>query len=132
MARKQSPTLTDGEARIMDVAWERGAVSVRDVTDVLSAREKVAYTSVQTLMGILEQKGYLSRRREGRAFVYEPRVSREDAQGEAVHHLLGKFFDGSKRELLHNLLGDSNLSQEEARELRALLNRRVRASKDEP
>jgi len=70
MARKPSKTLTDGELRIMEVLWQKKNASVRDVCDVLNEKDDVAYNTVQTMMRILEDKGYLNHHKEGRAFVY--------------------------------------------------------------
>ena len=87
MARKPSKTLTDGELRIMEVLWKLKSGSVRDVATALREKEEVAYNTVQTMLGILETKGYLEHHKEGRAFVYEPIVDRKTARSSALKHL---------------------------------------------
>ena len=103
MSRKQSPTLTDGELRLMDVLWRQGRATVAQIVEALS-RERLAYNTVLTLMRILEQKGYVRHEKEGRAFVYVPVVDRTRARSRAVQHLLRRFFDGSPELLMVNML----------------------------
>jgi len=103
VSRKQSPTLTDGELRLMDVLWKRGRATVAQIVEALS-RERLAYNTVLTLMRILEQKGYVRHEKEGRAFVYVPVVDRTRARSRAVQHLLRRFFDGSPELLMVNML----------------------------
>jgi len=110
MARKPSKTLTDGELRIMEVLWNKGAASVRDVCDVLNENDDVAYNTVQTMMRILEDKNYLSHHKEGRAFVYTPMVDRKSARSSALKHFLGSF-----------LIEDENIDKMEIDRLRKLL-----------
>jgi len=103
VSRKQSPTLTDGELRLMDVLWRQGRATVAQIVEALS-RERLAYNTVLTLMRILEQKGYVRHEKEGRAFVYVPVVDRTRARSRAVQHLLRRFFDGSPELLMVNML----------------------------
>ena len=79
MVRKPSNGLTEGEERIMQVLWERGEASVRDVTAVLSEDRPVAYNTVLTMLGILHEKGAVTHRKDGRAFVYRASLSRKKA-----------------------------------------------------
>ena len=142
MARARSKTLTDGELRIMDVVWRLGSASVQEVTDALAkptlrkgagAQRKLAYNTVQTMLGILAEKGYLKRHKEGRAFVYQPLVSRMAARAEAVAHLTQSFFGGSKAELLHSLVEQEPIDAAEIEELRLLLQKhRVISEEGEP
>jgi predicted transcriptional regulator len=101
MARKKSAGLTDGELRLMDVLWEKGAATVSDVADVLPP---LHYSTVLTTLRILEQKGYLRHIKEGRAFIYKPVVGKDQARDGAVNHLLKRFFDGSPELLVLNLV----------------------------
>ena len=121
MARKPSKTLTDGELRIMEVLWDKKSAAVRDVCDVLNENDDVAYNTVQTMMRILEDKGYLSHHKEGRAFVYTPVVDRKSARSSALKHFLGSFFDGSPKALVQNLIEDENIDKMEIDRLRKLL-----------
>lgn len=118
MARKQSRTLTDGEHRIMEVLWQKGAATVQDVADALAGENGTAYTTILTMMRILREKGYLRCRKDGRAHVYSPRVDRDTAARKAVRQLLGKFFSGSPGELVLSFLRDEDLRPEELDELK--------------
>ncbi|MFK8030477.1 MAG: BlaI/MecI/CopY family transcriptional regulator [Gammaproteobacteria bacterium] len=121
MARKSSKTLTDGELRLMEVLWELKTASVRDVVNALSDQEPVAYNTVQTMLGILEAKGYLEHHKEGRAFVYAPLVDRKTARNSALKHFIGRFFDGSPQALVQNLIQDEDVDSIEIDRLRKLL-----------
>jgi predicted transcriptional regulator len=113
MARKKSRTLTDAEHRIMEVIWNKGSATVAEVAEALAGEGGSAHTTIQTMMGILWDKGYLSCRKGLRAQVYKPRVGRDDAARKAVHHLLAKFFAGSPGELVLSFLRDQDLSPED-------------------
>lgn len=121
MARQRSQTLTDGELRIMDVIWTLEEASVKEVTDQLNQRESVAYNTVQTMLGILKDKGYLSHRKQGRAFLYRPLVDRRTAQGNALKHLVSQFFSGSPSALVQNLLDSDDVDALEIDQLRQLI-----------
>ncbi|HXU79350.1 MAG TPA: BlaI/MecI/CopY family transcriptional regulator [Methylomirabilota bacterium] len=111
MARKRIKTLTNAEHRIMEVIWARGSATVADVVEALEGKD--AYTTILTLMRILKAKGFLSSRKEGRAFVFVPRVDRNTAARKAVHQLLSKFFSGSPSELVLSFLREEELTAEE-------------------
>ncbi len=118
MARKKTPTLTEGELKIMQVLWPREEVSVADVTDILSSDEKVAYNTVQTMLKILERKGYVEHRKAGRAFLYRPAVSRESARLQALRYLLRQFFNNEPKTLVQSLLADETMDLMEIEKLR--------------
>ena len=130
MPRPRTKTLTEGELRIMDAVWRLERASVRDVAEALRPKNDLAYNTVQTMLGILTDKGYLHRVKEGRAFVYEPQVTRAAARRQAVSHLLDRFFGGSKRELVLDLVDADELDGAELENLRALLEERTRPSRD--
>src|SRR5262247_2456432 len=111
MPRKKTLTLTNAEHRIMEVIWARGSATVAEVVEALNGKD--AYTTILTLMRILKTKGYLSSRKEGRAFVFVPRVDRDTAARKAVHQLLAKFFSGSPSELVLSFLREEELTPEE-------------------
>lgn len=121
MARKRTATLTEGELRMMEVIWALGEASVREVTDQLQDKEPVAYNTVQTMLRILEQKGYLLHRKEGRSFIYQPLVARQQARSAALRHLLQRFFDDSPQALMVNLLESESLDMAELEQLKALI-----------
>ena len=118
MPRKKSSTLTDAEHRIMEVLWARGSATVAQVAEALAGKDGTAYTTILTLMRILWAKGYLARRKDGRADVYRPRVNRNTAARNAVGQLLAKFFAGSPGELVLSFLRDEALSPEDLQTLR--------------
>lgn len=117
MARPKSDVLTDAEQRVMRVIWSKGEASVRDVTDALADTYPVAYNTVLTLLRILTDKGYVSPRQEGRAFVYKALVSRNDARNQALKKLMSQFFEGSPTALAQHLFRSDDIS---ASELEAL------------
>src|SRR6516164_4860528 len=111
MPRKKTSGLTNAEHRIMEIIWAKGSATVADVVEALKGRD--AYTTILTLMRILKTKGYLSTRKEGRAFVFAPRVDRDTAARRAVRQLLSKFFAGSPGELVLSFLREEQLTPEE-------------------
>src|SRR6266853_1696302 len=111
MSRKPPRILTNAEHRIMEVIWAQGSATVADVVEALE--DKDAYTTILTLMRILKVKGYLSSRKEGRAFVFVPKVDRNTVARKAVHQLLSKFFAGSPSELVLAFLREEELTPEE-------------------
>jgi predicted transcriptional regulator len=111
MARKKATVLTNAEHRIMEVIWAKGAATVAEVVDALEGKD--AYSTILTLMRILKAKGYLTTRKDGRAFVFTPKVDRSTAARKAVHQLLSKFFAGSPSELVLTFLRDEEITPEE-------------------
>ena len=123
MARKKSTTLTEAELRLMDVLWKKGEATVGEIADALPARLGLAYNTVLTTMRILEEKGYVrhSKPKQGRAFVYRPKVGREEATRSAVQDLLRRFFGQSHEALVLNILQDEKLDEQERQRIRELL-----------
>lgn len=117
MARPPSPTVTDAERAILEVLWDAGEASVRDVADTLSASKPVAYTTVLTMLGILHKKGLVEFRRGGRAFIYRPAVSRDEVRTQALDHLLRQFFDDSPQVLALHLVEKQGLDAEDVARL---------------
>lgn len=110
--------MTDGELRLMRVLWDKGQATVGEVVEALKSRPKPAYNTVLTLLRIMEKKGYVSHRKEGRAFIFSPMIARADASRSALHTLVNRFFDGSPRLLILNLLDDEALSPEALKQLK--------------
>lgn len=121
MARKESPVLTEAELRLMDVLWARGPSTVGEVQSALPKEPALAYNTVLTTLRILEDKGYLTHRKDGRAFVYAPTVARDKARQSALKMLLSRFFDNSAEQLVHNLLQNEKLSKAEIRRLKQMI-----------
>jgi predicted transcriptional regulator len=118
MPPKKSITLTEAELRIMKLLWSRGESVVSDLVAALPDGESLAYNSVLTTIRILEQKGYVDHRQEGRAFVYRPCVAEHEASRSEVRHVLSRFFGNSRERLLLSLLGDDEISPAELQRLR--------------
>ena len=121
MPPKKSNTLTEAELRLMKILWRRGESAVTDLVAELPEGEALAYNSVLTTIRILEQKGYVDHRQEGRAFIYRPCVAEHEASRSEVRHVLSRFFGNSRERLLLSLLGDDEVSAEELERLRALI-----------
>ena len=121
MARKESTVLTEAEHRLMDVLWTRGASTVTEVLEGLPQETPLAYNTVLTTLRILEDKGYLTHDKEGRAFVYKPKVPREKARQSALRLLLSRFFDNSAEQLVHNLLSSEKLTNAEMKRLKKMV-----------
>jgi predicted transcriptional regulator len=121
MARKRSAALTDGELRIMQVLWDLGRASVGDVVERLASSGRPAYTTVLTMMRILEHKKYLIHEKEGRAFVFVPTIDRNRARSNALTALLSRFFDNSPELLVSNLLEQDDVDSKELQRIRALV-----------
>lgn len=121
MPRPPSPTLTDAELRLMQVLWDRGPSTAGDVGRAIPKRERVADSTVRTILRILEDKGYVRHRKEGRAFVYEPVVGRTDARRTVIRHLVDRFFNRSPELLVLNVLRHEDVDEKELARLRRLL-----------
>ncbi len=118
MPPKKSNTLTEAELRLMKILWRRGESAVNDLVAAMPQDELLAYNSVLTTIRILEQKGYVAHRQEGRAFIYWPCIAEQDAGRSEVRHVLGRFFGNSRERLLLSLLGDEEISPEELQRLK--------------
>ncbi|MFC5865520.1 BlaI/MecI/CopY family transcriptional regulator [Acidicapsa dinghuensis] len=118
MPPKKSNTLTAAELRIMKILWLRGECAVNDLVAAMPDGEVLAYNSVLTTVRILEQKGYVEHRQEGRAFVYWAAVAEKEASRSEVRHVLSRFFGNSREQLLLSLLGDDEITPEELKRLK--------------
>ena len=121
MARKTSSNLTDAELRLMEVLWDKGPATVWGVLESLAAAPRLAYSTVITTLRILENKGYVRHKKDGRAFTYEPLVGRHEARRSAAAHLLEQLFEGSPELLMSSLFEDRKISSEEFERLRRLV-----------
>jgi predicted transcriptional regulator len=131
MPRKKSRTLTDAELRLMRIVWALESCTVNDVLEALPDEEQLAYSTVLTTLRILEEKGYVRHDKVGRAYMYEPVVRRDEAQRDAIHYLMGRFFNNSPGRLVANLLEDDEISEDHLAEIRKMLAERDDARGDE-
>ncbi len=111
--RPKSRTLTEQELEIMKVVWEIETATVRDVYEALLRRRKIAYTTVMTMMNILEEKGYLKKRAEDKAHVYRPAQPKAKVIRAMVQEFVERVFNGSAEPLLVHLVKDRHLSPQE-------------------
>ncbi len=124
--RLRKPVLTEHELEIMHVVWQRPSATVRDVYEELLKRRKIAYTTVLTMMGILEQKGYLKKSRGAKAYLYRPAQAQRRVLGSMVNDFVNRVFHGSAKPLLVHLVESERLSPEELDEIAVLLRERKR------
>lgn len=124
--KPKTQVLTEQELEIMKVVWSKGTATVRDVYEELLNRRRIAYTTVMTMMGILEQKGHLKKSADERAYVYSPTQPQREVLRTMVHDFVTRVFNGSSKPLLVHLLEDKNISPEELDEITKLLQDRRR------
>ncbi|MEJ2110439.1 MAG: BlaI/MecI/CopY family transcriptional regulator [Acidobacteriota bacterium] len=98
--------LTPHELEVMKIVWEMGAASVKNVHVILSKRKKVAYTTILTIMGILETKGVLTHTKSGRAFIYRPLLLKKQAMRNQLVDVVERFFDGNPQKLIESIQRD--------------------------
>jgi BlaI family transcriptional regulator, penicillinase repressor len=118
--RQAHPTLTPQELAIMKVVWRLEKATVRDVYAALREKRDIAYTTVMTMMKILEEKGYLKKTRVERAYEYRPSKPRHQVIGAMVRDFLDRVFDGAAAPLLVQLAKDKRLSKEDKELIRRL------------
>jgi predicted transcriptional regulator len=114
---KQLPTVA--ELRLLQIIWEIGEATVEDVVNAHPLRERPNYKTTQTLMRIMEQKGFIAHETKGRVFVFRPLISRKTIDHRSVQALLSQNFDGSPTELILNLLETATMKENDLDELEA-------------
>lgn len=119
--KKDEKLLTEVETELMTILWRIQEGSVADVIEQLPKQRDLAYTSVSTILRILEQKKALKTRKEGRGHTYIPVITKSDYEARTVRHVVEKVFDGTPLALAKQLINTSQLTAEEIKELRALL-----------
>jgi len=109
----------------MKIVWDRRTATVRDVYEALLERRRVAYTTVMTMMKILERKGYLNRKQVERAYVYRPTQPKNSVIRVMVRDFVNRVFNGSAEPLLVHLIEDRHLTADEVEEIRRLIGERT-------
>ena len=123
--RKQSPTLTPQELALMKIVWERGPSTVRDVYEALLEDRRIAYTTVMTMMNVLERKGHLRKEADGRSYRYNAVRPKGQVVGSMVREFVDRVFGGSAEPLLVHLIEDRRVTAAELDKLA----RRIRRTK---
>jgi BlaI family penicillinase repressor len=118
MPRPRHENPTPAELEVLQVIWDRGPSTVREVMNVLNQERPRAYTSVMSLMNVMVEKGLLGQKPKGRAFMYSAKVSQARTQSQIVRDLLGRVFDGSASALVTHLLEQARPDSKELDEIR--------------
>ena len=121
MPPKKSETLTEAELRLMEVLWDKGSATVQQLLESLPEKPALAYNSVLTTIRILENKGYVKHKKDGRAHLYIPLLQRQEATRSEIRHLVSRFFKNSHELLVLNILEDREIEEKELKRLRQLL-----------
>lgn len=115
------PRPTGAELEILNVLWQRGAATVREVHEALSARKPTVYTTVLKTLQIMTEKGLVERDESQRAHLYRPRLAQDETQRQLLNDLVARAFDGSAAKLVMQALSGREASAEELSEIRAML-----------
>ncbi len=131
MARQKSPYPTELELEILKVLWDESPLPVREVRSRLEAGadRPLAHSSVITMLNIMHRKGFLSRRKSGKAFFFSPKVKKENVTAKMMGDLLSRVFEGSPAAMVLNLLETNDLDADELGELRQLIGRKAKEQK---
>ena len=129
MARPSSKHPTELELEILKTLWGEGPLRVQQVRDALVGFRDLAYSSVTTIMNIMVDKKYLSRRKDGPSFVYKPRVSRTVTTERMLKDVVDRAFDGSAAAVMLRLLETSELGRADTKKIRSFLDRQTRGTK---
>jgi len=129
MARKKGKLLTNLELKLMNIVWEKGKATVREVKNALPRRKPLAYSTVLTVMRILERKGFVRHDTADRTYVYYPIVTREEVIRCTLRDLTNRLFDGSAELLMLNILDKEKLSLEELKRLKTLISQKEKEAK---
>ncbi len=123
MPRPRSEHPTPGELEVLNILWDHGPCTARQVWTILDERRQRHYTSVNSLLNTMADKGLLKRHSDQRAFRYEAKVPREKAQGRLVQDLVGRAFEGSPSALVLQVLDQCDPSPEEMDEIAKIIRR---------
>ncbi len=122
--KKTSEMLTDFELQIMTVIWKLRSATVTDVVEKLSG-EDYAYTTISTMMRLLEQRGILSTVKNGKTHIYVPEITKADYEGKALNHVVQNLFQDEPLHLVRRLIDTKDLSMAELDELKLLVEKQL-------
>jgi len=127
MARPPSEHPTELELKILKILWERSPLPVREIRqDLAAAGHNIAHTSTITTLNTMVGKQYLKRQMQGNACLFAPRVSRQEVSRRMLGDIVRRVFDGSAKEVVLSLFGQSEIPEDELKELRSLINRKLK------
>ncbi|WP_372370946.1 BlaI/MecI/CopY family transcriptional regulator [Candidatus Uabimicrobium sp. HlEnr_7] len=126
MARRKSKILTEVETEIMQILWEKKRASVQEICEALQSKQ--AYTTIATMLRVLENKKYVSYIVDGRTYIYSPLREKKKEQSNVLKYITQRFFEGSAKSLLLHLVQGDNLSKEQLKELRDLIDSKEKES----
>jgi predicted transcriptional regulator len=125
--KEKDKALTETELELMNLLWKLGEGSVNDVLAELPDSRKLAYTSVSTILRILEQKKIVGTRKEGRGHIYFPLLQKVEFEASTIKNVVSKVFDGAPLALVRQLLDTNGVSESDLKEMRKLLDERLSA-----
>ena len=128
MARKHSKTFTERELEIMRILWDRGEATVREMQQALPGDRH--YNSVLTIVRVLDRKGHITHRQEGRGFVYRAAAPQEESRSKMLSHVIDTVFGGSFESIVLNMVDHGDLTLEQLDEIRRKVRRRALEKKD--
>jgi predicted transcriptional regulator len=131
MSEDKTRLLTDAELELMQVLWGLGEGTVRDVLEALPGEKQPAYTTVSTILRILEQKGFVASRKAGRSHIYTPAVEKPGYQARTLRRVVSDLFGGSPSALVRRLIAAEEVDEDELRALQRLLDERLGAGDEE-
>ena len=123
MTKRQLRTMSPAETEILRLVWQLGEATVQQVCDLLPPKRDIGYKTVQTLLGRLENKGYLKHKIGGKAYIFLPAVKREDVVKRTVLDFLDRLFAGDPRPLMQFLAEDGRIDADEIKRLKKLIDR---------
>ena len=127
MARPPSEHPTELELKILKILWERSPLPVREIRqDLAAAGHNIAHTSTITTLNTMVGKQYLKRQMQGNACLFAPRVSRQEVSRRMLGDIVRRVFDGSAKEVVLSLFGQAEIPEDELKELRSLINRKLK------
>jgi BlaI family penicillinase repressor len=121
MTKRQMRAMSPAETEILRLTWQLGEATVQQICDQLPPKRKIGYKTVQTLLGRLENKGYLKHKTEGKAYVFFPAVKREDVVKRTVVDFLDRLFGGDPRPLMQFLAEDGRIDSKDIERLKKLI-----------
>lgn len=124
MPDRDKPLLTDAELELMLILWNLQEGTVHDVLAALPKKRTMAYTTASTIIRILEKKGFVKSRKQGKAHIYSPMLTKQAYESRTLGHVVGRLFENTPSALVARLIDDNNLSKDDIKALKKLLDTR--------